>query len=510
MTRNYVHTARDYIKSHPLDLEQLNARFLARPDDRDALPPSSPTSTETLNSEDEHLLDLELERRSYHDLANDGGRPWYDISLLKDVVRRPGEYHAMLWVWQTYDDDWRKQLQRWKEFRARQPSTRGEDKFTAYIKALKSRLARHGFTQKYQLNKDPDRQDKRTAWIEYLSYEYEVYEQYTKFIKCRQQHYNNAWKVLVDSKLLRPFETQEFLDDISSPLQYKKEEMEAKEAMESAISAAAAAQQATSDPPLSDVSQSEREPQKMLAAAAQSELAAARKTFALAIRRKKLILEFWGQLKNYRSAKDEVKRYNTILPWMLQQVSLIESELGLHSSKVVGNDSNCGDGRSKGLKRGRVEETRDKRTCHHDIVNYELPSKRLRSNNSTHRTSCSDVLGGRRGTETSELINSQPKYLRRSSRIETRQKLSRPVILASSDAVKNAAGLTQVPTPPSAESQGRRPRRPEMTRSKKGRLHRSDRQDTSKPQGISKKGRPSSRSSSKTEQRSYRARNFSR
>lgn len=72
-------------------------------------------------------------------------------------------------------------------------------------------------------------------WIEYLNYEYEVYEQYTKFIKRRQRQYENACKELINSKLLRPFETQELLDDISSALQYGKEEMEAKKAMESAI-----------------------------------------------------------------------------------------------------------------------------------------------------------------------------------------------------------------------------------------------------------------------------------
>lgn len=199
---------------------------------------------------------------------------------------------------------------------------------------------------------------------------------------------------------------------------------------------------------------------------------------------------------------------------MLQQIPLIESELGLHSSKVVGNISNCADGRSKGLKRGRVEETRDKRTCHHNTFNDGSSSKRLRSTNSTHKTSSSEVLRGRRREETSELDNSRPECLRRSSRIETRQKQSRPVILAPFDAVKNAAqgtaDLAQVPTPPSTQSQGRKARRPEMKPAKKGRLNRSDQRDTSKPQGISKKGRPSLRPSRETEQITYRAWKFSK
>ena len=76
----------------------------------------------------------------------------------------------------------------------------------------------------------------------------------------------------------------------------------------------------------------------------------------------------------------------TILPWMLQQVSLIESELGLHSSNVVGNNSECGIDWRKGLKRGRVEGTRDKRTRQHDAVNDGRPSMRLRFNSCTQLT----------------------------------------------------------------------------------------------------------------------------
>ncbi|KAI9780702.1 MAG: hypothetical protein M1816_002780 [Peltula sp. TS41687] len=107
-------------------------------------------STETLYSEDEYLNGLELEREWYHEFINDGDRPWYNSIFLRMLL---GDQKVT-----TYDDDWKvfgKQLKRWKEFRACQASTRGgADKFRAYIMALKSRLARHGFTQKYQLDND--------------------------------------------------------------------------------------------------------------------------------------------------------------------------------------------------------------------------------------------------------------------------------------------------------------------------------------------------------------------
>lgn len=112
---------------------------------------------------------------------------------------------------------------RWEDFVGRQGSTtRKERRFPEYITALKDRLTRHRFTQTFQLDEDPARQDKLTTWIEYLGYEYWWYDQFAPS-KRRQQWYDNAWKKLVDSKVLRPFETEEFICDIKSAFQHSYE-----------------------------------------------------------------------------------------------------------------------------------------------------------------------------------------------------------------------------------------------------------------------------------------------
>lgn len=197
MTSDRTQAVRNYVKPHPLDLDQVSARLLNRPADRERLPPASPTSTETVTSEDEYLDGLMSERECYHELANDGGRPWYEISLLEDVARRPEEYREMLLVWQTYDDNWRvfaKQLARWRQFRTHQQSVRGEDKLPQYVKALKKRLARNDFTKIYQLDddlldNDPGQQGELATWIEYLNFEYWGYEYYARIIRRGQRQY---------------------------------------------------------------------------------------------------------------------------------------------------------------------------------------------------------------------------------------------------------------------------------------------------------------------------------
>ncbi|KAF2178449.1 hypothetical protein K469DRAFT_695492 [Zopfia rhizophila CBS 207.26] len=70
------------------------------------------------------------------------------------------------------------QYRTWESFVGRQqPATREEGRFPMYVKAVKDRLTKHGFTRTFQLDEDPARQDKLTTWIEYLGYEYWWYDQ---------------------------------------------------------------------------------------------------------------------------------------------------------------------------------------------------------------------------------------------------------------------------------------------------------------------------------------------
>ncbi|KAF2189278.1 hypothetical protein K469DRAFT_724003 [Zopfia rhizophila CBS 207.26] len=318
--------------------------------------------TKPLDEEEEYRESLQRETEAYHALVKDGGRPSHPLSLLEDIVKNPGEYREIL-SWKSFRrfqrfvrepniEDERiiyisGQYRRWDHF---------EGRFPIYVRAVKDRLTKHGFTRTFQLDEDPARQDKLTTWIEYLGYEY-------------------WW----------PFKTQKFICSIESGFMERSERERAEAAVESAKSA-------------------------VMLLEAQSKLDAAVNEYDLIKRRHNLIYGFTEGTKNNRFAKRNAERHSILLRWMLQQLPLIELEL--KQSDTAGNDSD-GRGRKRRLKLDRAGElgkgqgptdqssddgenptTSDRRTCiastsqggerrkrrSHDTVDEERPSKRSRHN----------------------------------------------------------------------------------------------------------------------------------
>lgn len=239
---------------------------------------------------------------------------------------------------------------------------------------------------------------KLTTWIEFLDYEYWWYDIDMRFVKRRQPDYDAAWKELVDSQVLRPSETQEFICNIKSVFQRASERERAEKAVQSAKSAVTSAQNAITDPRRSNLS--EKESQQRLAAA-QSKLDAAVKSLDSIKRRNDLVYDFYkktqlSQITNdgkwkrsYQSAKDDAERRSILLRWILQQIPLIELEL--NQPKVAENDSGREDGRNR-LKRNPADD-----------LNEERGSKRRREdggNNalSNHRTRASTAQTASQGS----------------------------------------------------------------------------------------------------------------
>jgi hypothetical protein len=75
----------------------------------------------------------------------------------------------------------------------------------------------------------------------YLSYEYCWYDLCTRTVQHLQPKYDEAWKKLVDSGVLRPGETEEYLRTDESGFRCQSEAAAAAKAVESAKSAAEAA-----------------------------------------------------------------------------------------------------------------------------------------------------------------------------------------------------------------------------------------------------------------------------
>lgn len=325
----------------------------------------------------------EEETMYYNELINDGGRPSHPINLGYDVAKNLDEYREILSFWHTSPSDpyawmvFSRQSGLWKLFREHQRYVREQGRFSAYCQRLHDRLARHGFERSFQLNKEPDRQDRLATWIEFLNYEYWKYDKSASVISRRQQRYDEAWKKLVDSKVLKPFETEDSFDFFFW-LQQKNEETLAKEAVETATSAAKAAEKALlkaqfTSLPKRSLSQVE---QKLFAA--RSRLTAATYLLEQFTRRDKLIRDFLGQTKSYRIAKDDVASQSILLRWILRQVPFIELEL--NPTKVTGNDLNGGnDGGRRRFKRNRADETNEERVSKQQREGDNLLSHRTRA-----------------------------------------------------------------------------------------------------------------------------------
>jgi hypothetical protein len=199
----------------------------------------------------------------------------------------------------------------------------------------------------------------------------------------------------VDSQVLRPHETEEFICNTNSVYQHAGEEERAERAVESAKSAVISAEKAITDPGRSKLPQ--RDPQEGLAAA-QSKLDSAIKSLELIKRRNDLVYEFFkktGQTKvvndkiimSYRGIKKKAERRTILLRWILQQIPLIELELS--PAKVAENTASEENGKRKS-KRNRA-----------DISNGERDSKRQRrdgeSNSISHRRTRASTAKEREG-----------------------------------------------------------------------------------------------------------------
>ena len=373
-----------------------------------------------MDDEESYRYDLERETEYYNTLLREGGRPSHPVSLGRDVLEDPGEYREILSYWQLDNHDaegrvWKvfgSQMGNWQHFRRWQRKNREGGRFPKYVEGVKGGLVEHGFTRSFQLEEDPERQDKLTTWIEYLDFEYWWYDKDMRFVKRLKPRYDEAWKKLVDSGVLRPSETEEFICNIDSAFQRASEEDQAEKAVESAKSAVMSAEKAITD--LGRSSLSQREPRQRLAAA-HSRLDAALMSLESIRRRNDLISEFHkktkphvvkGKLKeSYRSAKHGAECRSILLRWMLQQLPLIELEL--NQAKVAENGSNIQGGGKRRPKRNRPDESSEERVIkrqRQDIEATPVSDRRTRASTGKEREnqlkrSCHDPLNEGRASK---------------------------------------------------------------------------------------------------------------
>ena len=385
--------------------------MLQIPADNDTSPrPSSrqvARETPTPPDTDEEIIEKETEE--YKKLINHGGRPLYPIDLIEKIAEDPKAYRAMLrpWVdvnpysgyfrWFTIFREqwvWWKSFRYWQKFHRKDFSNKDEDLallfkyrnfvrafqlldggLPEYAEAVKKLIAQYGFTRpfQFQFQEDPTQQDKLTTWIEYLGFECWISESYTRFLKHKQPEYDEAWKKLVDSNVLRPFETEEYICDILSAFQRQREREQAQKAVESVKSAGNAVLVSV----YKDIDNprgprlTSRECVRMMLAA-KSRLDEAKKLLETIKKRNDLVTEFSRATGKYRIAKEDSERRRPRLRWILDQVPLIEAESNEPSAAETG--SNAARGTKRRLERDQDDDSIQDRSVKKRKRNSGKPS----------------------------------------------------------------------------------------------------------------------------------------
>ena len=316
-----------------------------------------------------------FESACYAELVRDGGRPVYPIGLLDAVSKDPEPYKETLRPWLDDPDqdppDWsvvfRNQVYHWREFgrwrtyNRRKPSATDQRLLTyesfswhfrrkspnsTYTDALRTLLAQYDFTRPFQLQDDSANQDALTTWIEYLGFVCAAHHRFTRVIQHHQPAHDEGWKALMDSGVLRPFETREYLEDSNSAARHELEEDQANKAVQLAKLAVNAALKTAPDDP-----RDSQQAHALALAAAQSRLDAALTRQESAKRRNDLVTKFLISVSPHSIAQIGARRQSILMQWVLKQLPLVEAEM--EEAKGAGVSSNTPSARpSSGMVNG--------------------------------------------------------------------------------------------------------------------------------------------------------------
>jgi hypothetical protein len=198
--------------------------------------------------------------------------------------------------------------------------------FPEYIAEAKRRLTRHGFTEAFELEKDPARQDKWTTWMEYLNYEYSQLEQHTRLLSRLQPKYDAGWQKLVGSGVLRCDETAVGFCNIESAIRSQSTIDAAAKAVERSRTAAKDVLHKAIIDPTSKLEIPKRV-RVWIIKYALFKLKEAEASLKEVNRREDLITEFVRGGLRYKRTENDLALQSIRLQWVKDQVPLVEAEV---------------------------------------------------------------------------------------------------------------------------------------------------------------------------------------
>ncbi|KAL8303406.1 hypothetical protein RB594_008414 [Gaeumannomyces avenae] len=263
---------------------------------------------------------------------DDGGFPEYLEAEKRHIKRHYSERVAAKKLAELEADPSRLK-QRWEDEQRRRKWQRHYcyesgvtgNAFSDYVDAVKRRLARHGFTCSFELSQDPKQQGKLETWIEYLCFEYWWLDLFTRAIERRQQQRDEVWQKLEDTGMLQSFETAKYIKTYEYTMRHEAEEDMARAALERSQQNA---KRIYIETQLDQRRLSIPKPERIrrLQQGNREMLAAERRLEGLK-KRSALIKEFKLSSDRLKDAKRDAARHRILLPWILDQIPLIEAEL---------------------------------------------------------------------------------------------------------------------------------------------------------------------------------------
>lgn len=318
------------------------------------------------------------------------------------------------------DQKWRRERQ------LRHVRERGCKGFPDYVQAVKSRLARHDFTQPFELDEKPEKQDKLTTWIEYLNYEYWWLDKHRSDIQRHEPRRDELWRDLVSKNVLRPYETEEYLRTDASPLEREAEKDQARQAVERAEAEGLRVHALTQkDPNRLTIPKATRVSMLKQATAA---VIAAKQRLEQVEARSEPITQFIRGTFGYTGAKREAWRQGLLVQWVRDQVPLIEKEMGLSKS------SRSGSGRTRTTPKRRRDADQEGSSEKRDSKRARVSSARKTRSKATEPQPVPDVAPQSKASRRSQPDDPanghadkhrdtpKPPAPRRSARIAARQK----------------------------------------------------------------------------------------
>lgn len=194
-----------------------------------------------------------------------------------------------------------------------------------YFEAVKRRLASHGFTRPFELLEDPKQQDQLTTWIEYLGYEYWCLDGYTGDMERLGPKHDEAWKKLVDAKMVGPHDTIEDIRSMGGSLRRENDAQQAHTEVRMAKAEAERVYDLTQESPERFLIP-EKQRVEMLNKVSRDVERAERRHKNVKARNDK-VSAFINSTSTYFGAKTRWTCHRLYVQWVLEQLPLVEAEM---------------------------------------------------------------------------------------------------------------------------------------------------------------------------------------